>query len=46
VKTDAQETREIIERPEPGMRTTYIRVAAVEIIVLMALWALSRVFGG
>jgi hypothetical protein len=43
---DEQDTREVIQPPEPRMRATYIRVAAVEIIVLMALWALSRAFGG
>jgi len=46
VKMDEQDTREVIQPPEPRMRATYIRVAAVEIIVLMALWALSRAFGG
>jgi hypothetical protein len=46
VKIDPQDRREVIQAPEPRMRATYIRVVAVEIVVLMALWALSRAFGG
>jgi hypothetical protein len=46
VKLDQQDTHQAIQPPDPRMRATYIRVAAVEAIVLMALWALSRAFGG
>ena len=46
VEPDQQDTREVIQAPEPRMRASYIRVAVIEIIVLLALWALSRAFGG
>ena len=38
--------RDVIESPDPRMRATYIRVIIVEIVVLLALWALSSAFSG
>ena len=43
---EQQDTRDVIQPPAPRMRATYIRVLLVELIVLLALWALSRAFGG
>jgi len=46
VEFDQQDIHDVIQPPEPRRRATYIRVVVVELIVLLALWALSRAFSG
>ena len=46
VEFDQQDIHDVIQPPDPRMRATYIRVVVVEMAVLLALWVLSRAFGG
>ena len=42
---DQQDIHDVIQPPEPRIRAIYIGVVVVEIVVLLALWVLGRVFG-
>lgn len=46
MKFGQQDIHDVIQPPDRRMRATYIGVVVVEIVVLLALWVLSRAFGG